>query len=119
MGYEVVYDRRKSQRARTLLNGVIRHTSKLSTMNCTVRNLSDGGARLEVANSNWLPDRFELEVTGRDIRRAARTAWRANGLAGVHFTGEEGAAEGFAREEVARLKDENEKLGRRLKDLAE
>jgi hypothetical protein len=57
--------------------GKVVFNGRSSTMNCTVRFLSERGARLDVSNSTGLPGRFNLiiESDGLDMpcRIAART----------------------------------------------
>lgn len=116
MDAPIAVERRVFPRRRTLLAGLALQSDRIaaSTMDCRIRNLSDGGARLEVARPGWLPDRFELAVNGRDMRKWVEVVWRDAGAAGVRFTaGDDGAA----RDEIARLKRENRKLGARLSEL--
>lgn len=116
MDAPIAAERRASPRRRTLLAGVARQTDRLAaaTMDCRIRNLSDHGARLEVARAGWLPDRFELAVNGRELRKWVEVVWRGPDAAGVRFTAGE---DGSARDEVTRLRNENRKLGVRLREL--
>ena len=52
-------------------------------INCTVRNLSDGGASLEVASPIGIPGSVVLELEG-DSRRC-RVIWRKEKRIGVRF----------------------------------
>ena len=51
---------------------------------CRVRDLSPGGARLEFAPRQTLPDSFELHVAGQPVRRCERR-WSRNNIVGVRF----------------------------------
>ena len=53
-------------------------------MDCVIRNLSDGGAKLEVAAVRGVPDHFELVVPNHRPHRC-RVAWRALREMGVQF----------------------------------
>lgn len=55
-----------------------------SRMDCVIRNLSDGGAKLEVAAVRGIPDRFELQVPKHRPQRC-QVAWRALKEVGVQF----------------------------------
>lgn len=53
-------------------------------LNCVVRNLSNGGAR--IACIETLPDEFILRLTpGRGRPRSCRVAWRRGDEVGVQF----------------------------------
>jgi len=55
-------DARKAPRRRMLKAGLIAFNNRHSTLQCTVRDLSDGGARLNVPGSINAPDTFELLI---------------------------------------------------------
>ena len=42
-----------------------------SILNCRIRNLSEGGARLELPTAQLLPHTFELHITGMPVRQCA------------------------------------------------
>jgi hypothetical protein len=107
-------ERRTEQRSRTLLSGTVRDRSSQSTISCAVRNLGGNGARIAVSNTVWLPDVFDLEIAGREGRRAARTVWRAGGAAGVKFIDDAPSAEASAKAEIERLRLANATLQQRL-----
>jgi hypothetical protein len=78
-------ERRREYRRKALMGGLILARDTGATYDCLVRNLSAGGAQVHVANANWLPERFELDIRHRDLRIAARIVWRDAGRAGVAF----------------------------------
>lgn len=61
-----------------------------AAIDCTIRNLSDSGAALDVASPIGIPDSFDL-VLARDAaqqdqeRRRCRVAWRKEKRIGVVF----------------------------------
>jgi diguanylate cyclase (GGDEF)-like protein len=59
-------------RRRVLKAGQILFNARSSTMNCTVRSLSDQGAGLDVSNSSGLPSRFDLLINSDGIDRSCR-----------------------------------------------
>jgi len=61
-----MYERRDSKRLRLLKSGRI--LLGKATVPCTVRNLSDGGARLQVQSTFGLPGTFELALDDRPPR---------------------------------------------------
>jgi zona occludens toxin (predicted ATPase) len=77
-------DNRDAQRHRTLKGGSIVVNDGFSTFDCTIRNLSETGAKLLVTSSLGIPQRFELSM--QDGRRfACEIAWRTETEIGVRF----------------------------------
>ncbi|WP_449396646.1 PilZ domain-containing protein [Devosia riboflavina] len=77
-------DRRKSHRNRTLKGGRIVTNDGHSTFDCTVRNLSDEGAKLVVTSVIGLPHQFRLSmIDGRDFH--CETIWHTETELGVRF----------------------------------
>ena len=70
---------------RTLKAGRIVFNHHFSVISCTVRNLSDGGACLQVATSIGIPDRFDLTIEPDGQQRACDVAWRTEDRIGVAF----------------------------------
>ena len=54
-------------------------------MDCTVRNLSETGAALEVTSPLFIPDRFTLFVKNGQLKRPCRIVWRKEKRIGVAF----------------------------------
>lgn len=78
-------DNRNAQRHRTLKGGSIVVNNGFSTFDCTIRNLSESGAKLAVTNALGIPEQFELAM--HDGRRfACEVAWRTQTEIGVRFT---------------------------------
>jgi hypothetical protein len=77
-------EQRAAHRMRTLKGGRIVINDGFSTFQCTIRNLSDTGARLKVASIIGIPESFELAMD--DGRRfACKVAWRKAEELGVTF----------------------------------
>ena len=81
-------EQRTELRRRTLLSGKILFSGHWSTMDCSVRNLSSGGALLKLAGITELPDTFDLLLPEKRILYAATKAWQSGAEIGVQFTGE-------------------------------
>ena len=79
---------RTSQRHRVLKQGKIYVASNLSIINCTVRDLSEGGAKLSCGEPTSIPKSFRLVITGETTQREARVRWRRGNDVGVEFVGE-------------------------------
>ena len=61
-------EQRNDQRHRTLKPGLIVFNDGYSTIECMVRNLSEGGAQLKVESLIGIPDTFRPEAQGRRHR---------------------------------------------------
>ena len=79
-------DGRLSPRKRARGGGrmVFNHAS--STINCTLRNISDAGARLDVASVLGVPAYFDLKIDGQPSR-PCEVVWRSSDAIGIAFTG--------------------------------
>ena len=76
-------EHRIAPRRRTLKAGTIEFGG--GAIDCTVRNMSDTGAALEVVTPFYIPDRFTLTVRSDQIRRPCHIVWRKDRLMGVAF----------------------------------
>jgi hypothetical protein len=81
---EDAIEKRRSPRRRVLKAGTI-VSPHIARTDCTVRNLSDGGACLEVAAAAAIPDHFDLFMTTDRSAHACRVAWRSEARIGVEF----------------------------------
>jgi PilZ domain len=54
-------------------------------IDCTVRNISDTGAALEVVTPLFIPDRFKLIVQSDNLNRSCHIVWRRERRIGVTF----------------------------------
>jgi hypothetical protein len=54
-------------------------------IDCTVRNLSETGAALEVVTPLFIPDRFTLIIQSEHLRRPCHIVWRKERRMGVAF----------------------------------
>ncbi|WP_243369475.1 PilZ domain-containing protein [Microvirga solisilvae] len=84
--------RRASPRSRTLLEGHIVYNNRLSRMECTVRDLSDAGARIVFAQPVKVPAEFELQIPKKKIVRRAQVMWYDGQHHGVMFLDESNTA---------------------------
>ena len=77
-------DRRVAPRRRTLLEGHIELAGG-GAIDCTIRNISDGGARLRVVSVIGVPDAFVLSYGINSQRRPVRVTWRQETELGIAF----------------------------------
>jgi hypothetical protein len=54
-------------------------------IDCTVKNLSETGAALEVVTPLFIPDRFTLFVPSAQSKRPCHVVWRKEKRIGVAF----------------------------------
>ena len=78
-------ERRSFQRGRTLLGGKIVFNTGRSVIDCTVRNLSDEGACVEVASPIGLPGDVHLLIAGDAEPRPCKLVWQSGNRIGLSF----------------------------------
>ena len=80
---QVLDNHRVAPRHRVLKAGSIEFNGGI--IDCTVRNISDTGAQIEVASQVGIPDNFWLVISGSQTPRHCRVAWRNDKKLGVAF----------------------------------
>lgn len=80
-------DAREAKRRRILKAGVIAFNDHFMTYNCTVRELSETGARLRVDDVMGIPDHFDLVIELDAMEYTCEAVWRRQGEMGVRFVG--------------------------------
>jgi hypothetical protein len=78
-------ERRRHPRRRSLLGAQIVDQGLSMVLDCTARNVSDGGALLAVDPAVPIPDQFLFVLRHGDPRVPARLVWRRGDRAGVAF----------------------------------
>ncbi len=76
-------EHRVSPRHRVLKAGTIEFGG--GAIDCTIRNLSERGAALEVASPVGIPDQFDLVILAEHLHRCCRVIWRKEKRIGVAF----------------------------------
>ena len=76
-------EQRKTPRRRVLKAATIEFGG--GAIDCSVRNISEAGAALDVVTPLLIPDRFTLYVPSDQIKRASRVIWRKEKRIGVAF----------------------------------
>jgi hypothetical protein len=77
-------EKRLQPRRNTMIEAYIFFDGGRQGMRCIIRNLSDGGAKLEVDKVVGVPNTFDLVVPG-SRPQACRVAWRTLRELGVQF----------------------------------
>jgi hypothetical protein len=86
--------RRSSARRQTNVAGRILTDRRRTPVECTVRDLSDNGARIDVRDEVLLPYEFELEVPDMNLLVRTRVAWVNGKGYGLMFIGAPQMAQG-------------------------
>ena len=77
-------ENRKSQRHKVFKAATIEF-NRAGGISCIVRNISDGGACLEVASPFGIPTEFDLHIAGNPAGQHCRAVWRTEKRIGVAF----------------------------------
>lgn len=91
---------RKSPRRRCLKDGKLIFGQGHSVVDCTIDNMSDGGAHVRISTTHGVPEEFYLVETTRQVIHRAAVAWRTTTGMGLRLLGplEDAAArEAFLR----------------------
>jgi hypothetical protein len=78
-------DRRAERRMRTLKGARIVFNGGHSVFDCTIRNLSPGGALIEVPSRLGIPTHFDIIMDQGATRRPCSVCWSTEHLMGVRF----------------------------------
>jgi hypothetical protein len=111
-------ERRQSTRSRLLLKGVIVfHDPKLPRLDCLVRDISAGGARITVAETVAVASRFRLIIPQRNQEIDVCVCWRAGAEVGVAF--EEAVVPMAAQDPLHRIHQLESEIAELREKLAE
>jgi hypothetical protein len=76
-------ERRIAPRKRVLKTAFIVISEKMPKLECTVRNISDTGAALQVSATFGISTHFDVIIDG--VRHHCRSVWRTDTKIGVAF----------------------------------
>lgn len=116
-------ERRRWPRKRSFLKGTVFYNHRHSSIECTVRDFTDYGCRLEFAAPVTLPDSVELEIPSREQTLTAHIRWRKDDEIGVSLDeayaqgGPELVGAGDLAQRVASLEREVTRLHKLVMDL--
>jgi hypothetical protein len=77
--------RRVAKRQRVLKTGKI-VLDNLASLTCTIRDVSETGAKVRVENAETLPHKFRLVILPDNTIRDVQVAWKTKGELGITFT---------------------------------
>jgi hypothetical protein len=78
-------NKRAAQRLRVLKQGKILLPNNMTIIDCTVRDLSETGAKLLCSDPGAIPNEFRLVLTADRMMRDVKVAWRRPDMLGVQF----------------------------------
>jgi ribosomal protein L19 len=111
-------DRRQSVRDKVFYGAVAEINERGSTMDCVVRNISEGGACVEFGDAVYLPEEMNLSVARKGRSFLARLIWRQANKVGLAFrimTSDTPVSD--LDERVRRSEIKKRQLQRRINDL--
>ena len=100
---------RRDERVRAFLRARICFNNNASTIDCTVKNISASGAKIEMSSAVSVPSEFDLDVPQKGRIYRARLMWRDASSLGVQFVDRSAETEQLDSH-AARLQRENKKL---------
>lgn len=80
-------NQRKTPRRRVLKEGKVVFGLAHSVVDCTIDNMSDGGAHIRITSSHGLPEDFYLVEASRGVIHKAEVAWRTTTGMGLRIVG--------------------------------
>jgi hypothetical protein len=80
-------NQRKTARHRVLKEGKVVFGLAQSVVDCTIDNMSDGGAHIRVTSSHGVPEDFYLVEANRGVIHKAEVAWRTTTGMGLKLLG--------------------------------
>lgn len=110
---------RSSERQRTFIAGRLTFGGGTLSVSCSVRDLSDTGARVALESDTTIPNRVTLELPTRKIVREAEVRWRHAGMCGLEFIRTETAPveANDPAQRIRQLEEENAKLQAQIRQL--
>jgi len=109
-------------RTRTFLKAVVYYDNRRASIECTIRDLSDTGARIAFTTLVTVPDNIELHIPQKQMTLAAQVRRRDGCEIGVSFQNQRSGEprrgiDGDMAERVTKIENEVAAMKRLLKKL--
>lgn len=78
-------ERRADIRHKALKSAKLAYNAGYGAMECVVRNISKGGARLTFAYAVGVPNHFSIRISDDPVGRDAVVRWRFGHMVGIEF----------------------------------
>lgn len=82
---QVFAERRGQVRHRVLKGATLNFNRGYGALEAIVRNLSDGGARLDMGETGAVPSAFQIRISGEEGVRRGEVRWRTFHSVGIAF----------------------------------
>lgn len=110
---------RSAPRVKSFLRGEIIFANGASRTECTVRDISDVGARVQIPESITVPECFDLVIPQKGLTERSKTVWRHGSEIGVTFeslrrANTPGEFRGDIEQRLIELEGETNKLRQQL-----
>ena len=110
-------------RSRTFLKGIVYYDNRHASIDCTIRDLSDTGARIVFTTLVVVPDNIELHIPQKQMTLPAQVRRRDEYEIGVSFEDQRSdeprrAIDGEMAERVTKIEHELAAMKRLLRKLA-
>ncbi|HEX3431848.1 MAG TPA: PilZ domain-containing protein [Rhizomicrobium sp.] len=79
------HELRRSARVRTFFGGRIVFRDGTYSYACTVRDMSESGARVAIPEARLIPRRFFFLTSKEDVAHDCELVWRSRDMAGIKF----------------------------------
>src|SRR5512144_900857 len=103
-------ERRRTVRQKSFLRGCIYFNNRRTVVDCLIRDISEGGARLQFSDAISIPDSFELYIPQKEQTLRAKVERRHGMELGVSFTDFARAPANSGPADVAELTDRVRRL---------
>lgn len=80
-----MFERRATQRGRTLIGAKLVFNAGRSAIDCVMRNVSEDGACVQVESTAGIPDNVLLHLNGESVPRTCAVTWRSSTRMGLDF----------------------------------
>lgn len=115
-------ERRQQVRQKSFLRGCVYFNKRRNALDCLIRDISDGGARIIFSEAVNIPDLVDLYIPQKEQTVRARVQWRHGDEIGLAFPDALLAAHGAPEaaelgQRVAQLEAEVASLRREIKRL--
>ena len=104
-------------RQKTFLRGKLYYNNRLNVVDCLIRDVSEGGARLVIPEGIAIPDDVELHIPHKDQTFFTRIVWRRGQEIGATFLNGSRSKADDVMARLGRLEDEVSALKRIIKKL--
>lgn len=78
-------ERRNEHRRRILKGAILKFNNGFGNLECVIRNLTSSGARVSMGQTNGIPSRLQIHISGERTPIEALVRWRTQRDIGLSF----------------------------------